>query len=431
MSELPLVQHRIQTLRRYMSALECGDADTIAAVLEDAGQDRGLERMILEVNAVYQHEDSTIVRAADAAAAQQKLLKLADQTIGREEMQNYSLHNEENPAHAALHTTQADSSNNTNSPTAKKLQGRKFATPVFPAKMVASQKWYSSRKGWIAASAAAVLIAILLLPGTSALANQFLSLFTVKNFQPVQVTNQDVVALSQYSAPRIDDLGNVQFQASSFHTHNNLTKDQAAKNVKFSIVLPRQLPDGVANSPSFSVIEGGHGVFTFSSAKMHAYLVKNGHGNVKIPANLDGATFDVTMTPGVLIKYGYHGGNPFLGVELPSPVIRATGSASLEQLRDFMLSLPGLPPSLVAQLKQINFNNGTIPLPVPAGIDAHSVTVNGTSGVLLSSNKATTVENVKGFPAGSMIVWQTKGIIYAFGGIATSATQLVAAANSI
>ncbi|MBV9257098.1 MAG: hypothetical protein JO215_03660, partial [Ktedonobacteraceae bacterium] len=187
MSELPLVQHRIQTLRRYMSALECGDADTIAAVLEDAGQDRGLERMILEVNAVYQHEDSTIVRAADAAAAQQKLLKLADQTIGREEMQNYSLHNEENPAHAALHTTQADASNNTNSPTAKKLQGRKFATPVFPAKMVASQKWYSSRKGWIAASAAAVLIAILLIPGTSALANQFLSLFTVKNFQPVQV----------------------------------------------------------------------------------------------------------------------------------------------------------------------------------------------------------------------------------------------------
>jgi hypothetical protein len=213
--------------------------------------------------------------------------------------------------------------------------------------------------------------------------------------------------------------------------HNNLTQDQAAKSVNFSIALPTQLPDGVANSPSFSVIEGGHGVFTFSSAKLHAYLIKNGHGNVKIPANLDGATFDVTTTAGVLIKYGYHGGNPFLAAELPSPVIRATGSASLEQLRDFMLSLPGLPASLVAQLKQINLNNGTIPLPVPAGIDAHSVTVNGTSGVLLSSNKATTVESIKNFPSGSVVVWQTKGIIYALGGITTNTTQLLAAANSI
>ncbi len=413
MSELPSVQHRVQALQRYMSALECSDAETIIAILDDAQQDHGLERMLLEVNAVYQHEDRTIVRAADAAAAQQMLLKLTDQIIGREEMHN------NDPAHAVLHTTE------------KKIQGRKIATPVFPARMITTQKWYSSRKSWIAASAAAVLIVILLLPGTSALASQFLSLFSVQHFQPVQVTNQDATALSQYSAPRIDDLGSVHFQANSFQMRNDLTQAQAAKSVNFSVVLPRQLPDGVANSPSFSVIEGGHGVFTFSSSKLHAYLVKNGHGNAKIPANLDGATFDVTTTAGVLIKYGYHGGNPFLAVELPSPVIRATGSASLEQLRDFMLSLPGLPASLVAQLKQINLNNGTIPLPVPAGIDAHSVTVNGTSGVLLDSNKTTTVENIKDFPSGSMVVWQTKGIIYALGGITTNTTQLLAAANSI
>ena len=427
MSELPSVQYRVQALQRYMHALECGDEETISAVLADATQDYGLERLILEVNAVYQHEDHTVVRAADAAAAQQMLLTLADQIIGREEMH---IDDQNDPAYAVLHTTQADASANNVSSAAKKPQGKKIATPVFPARMVTTQKWYYSRKSWIAASVAAVFIVILLLPGTT-LASQFFALFNVQHFQPVQVTNQDVAALSQYSAPRIDDLGSVQFQANSFHMLNNLTKDQAAKSVKFPVVLPTQLPDGVANSPSFSVIEGGHGVFTFSAAKLHAYLVKNGHSDVKIPANLDGATFDVTTTAGVLIKYGYHGGNPFLGVELPSPAIRATGSASPEQLRDFMLSLPGLPPSLVAQLKQINLNNGTIPLPIPAGIDAHSVTVNGTSGVLLDSNKTTTVEGVKDFPSGSMVVWQTKGIIYALGGITTNTTQLLAAANSI
>ncbi len=430
MSELPLTQYRLQALQRYMRAMECGDVETIAAVLEGATQDQGLEHMLLEVNAVYQHEDSTIVRTADAVAAQQMILKLAYQTTGREEMQNPPLNGQENPAQTVSHIAQAEPTDNNNS-TQKKTQGKKFATPVFPATIVAAPKWYSSRKSWIAASAAAILIAVLLLPGTSAVASQFLSLFTVKNFQAVQVTKQDVAALSQYSAPRLDDLGSVHFQANSFHMQNNLTQAQSAKSVNFSVVLPSQLPDGVANSPSFSVVEGGHGVFTFSATKMHAYLVKNGHGNVKIPANLDGATFDVTTTAGVLIKYGYHGGNPFLVAELPSPVIRATGSASLEQLRDFMLSLPGLPKSLVTQLQQIDLTKGTIPLPVPAGIDAQSVTINGTSGVLLSSNKTTTVEGIKQFPVGNLIVWQTKGMIYALGGITTSTSQLLAAAKSI
>ena len=424
MSELPLTQHRLQALQRYIRALECGDAEVIVAVLEDAEHDKALERMLLEVNAVYQFEDHTVVRAADAIAAQQLLLTVANQTIGREEM---NLNSHDDAADVALYSNQTEP----DTTYVKKLPGKKFATPVFPAKIVATPKWYSTRKSWIAASAAAILIVLLLLPGTSALASQFLSLFTVQSFQPVQVTKQDVTALSQYSAPRIDDLGSVHFQANSFRVHNNLSHAQAAKSVNFSIVLPAQLPDGVANSPSLSVVDGGHGVFTFSAAKMHAYLVKNGHTNVTIPAYLDGATFDVTTTAGVLIKYGYHGGNPFLVAELPSPVIRATGSATLEQLQNFMLSLPGLPPSLVAQLKQVDIASGTIPLPVPAGIDAHSVTVNGTSGVLLQSTKATTVEGIKNFPGGSMIVWQAKGIIYALGGITTNTDQLLAAAKSI
>lgn len=424
MSELPFTQQRLQALQRYMSALEGGDVEILAAVLEDAEEDKALERMLLEVNAVYQFEDRTIVRTADAVAAQHQLLTVVNQTIGREEMH---LNHYDNAARATVYTDQTE----LNTSDAQKQRDKKFATPVFPAKMVTTPKWYSTRKSWIAASAAAVLLVLVLLPGTSALASQFLSLFTVQHFQPVQITKLDTAALSQYSAPRVDDLGSVHFQANSFQMHNNLTQAQVEKSVNFSVVLPQHLPDGVANSPSFSVVEGGHGVFTFSAAKLHAYLVKNGHSDVKIPANLDGATFDVTTTAGVMIKYGYHGGNPFVVAELPSPVIRATGSASLEQLQNFMLSLPGLPPALVAQLKQVDLANGTIPLPVPAGIDAHSVMVNGTSGVLLNSTKATTVESIKQFPAGSMIVWQTKGIIYALGGITTNTDQLLTAARSL
>jgi len=118
-------------------------------------------------------------------------------------------------------------------------------------------------------------------------------------------------------------------------------------------------------------------------------------------------------------------------VELPSPVLQATGSATLQQLRDFVLSLPGLPSQLVAQLKQIDLNSGTVPFLVPSGIDSQSVTVHGTSGLLLTNSKTTSVENIKQFPAGSMVVWQRGGVIYALGGVSVDKNQLLTAADSI
>ncbi len=424
MREQLYMQQRVGALQRYMRALESGDVETLATLLEDAEQDHALEGMILEVNAAYQHGDHTIVSDDDVAMARQLVLTMAEQTTRREEMHSPALHSEDEAAHAQTESVSSDDY-------VAKKNGHIMVTPVFPARMTPTRQWYRSPKTWIAAAVATVLIALLLLPGTSVLASQFLSLFRVQQFQPVPITKQDVATLSQYSAPSIDDLGTVQFQAQSFRIQNNLTQSQAAHAVKFALALPRQLPAGIDNTPAFSVIGGGHGVFTFSSAKMHAYLVKNGHGNVQIPANLNGATFDVTTTPGVLVKYGYRTGNPFLIVELPSPVVRATGSASLQELRDFILSLPNLPPQLVAQLKQINLNNGTIPLPVPAGIQTQSVTVHNTSGLLLSSSKTKSVENIEQFPAGNMLVWQENGIIYALGGITVNASQLLAAANSL
>lgn len=418
---------RVQALQRYMRAMEYGDIETVATMLEDAEQDRALESMILEVHAGYQYEDHTPVQDDDVARAQQLLIGIAHQTMRREEMPSPLFHAEDDSVHTltAFATEQP-----IDSPTPVST-GRKFISPVFPARIAAKQKWYRSPKSWIAAAVAAVLLSFVLLQGNSVLASQFLSFFRIQQFKPIQVTSQDIAGLSKYSAPSIDDLGSVTFQAQSLQKRNNLTQAQAAHDINFTLTLPQQLPQNVGNNPTFSVIGGAHGIFTFSSAKVHAYLVKNGHSNVQIPANLDGATFDITTTPGVLAKYGYSTGNPFLIVEMPSPVIQATGKASLQNLRDFMLSLPNLPSQLVEQLKQLDLNNGTIPLPVPAGIQTQSVTVHNVPGLLLSSSKTQTVENVEQFPAGNMLVWQEKGIIYGLGGITIDASQLLAAANSL
>src|SRR5437588_1093999 len=156
--------------------------------------------------------------------------------------------------------------------------------------------------------------------------------------------------------------------------------------VKLPMLVPDSLPQGISRTPNISVISAGHGTFTFSASKAHTFFVKHGYGNVNIPANLDGATFEITTTAGVVIAYGDQSNTLFMVVEVPSPVVRATGNASLQDLQNFLLSLPGLPPQLVTELKQIDLNSGGFPLPIPSGVETRSVTVQGTSGLLLTSN---------------------------------------------
>ncbi len=436
----PAVQQRIQILHRYMCAMESGDVDTIATVLSQAEQDDALEHMILEANEVYQREDQTIVRPADVALAQQLLFTTipALRAVGTEGRPMQSLNGKEKSlvdteSHAVLNTTSgpAEALSTPNHQVLKALPARKAPTQVLPAQKIAPQKWYRARRNWMIVAVAAVLVVLLILPGGGALANQILALFRVQQFQPVQVTKQDLQTLSSRPIPSLEDLGTVQIQPNSLQTHTNLTAKQAAQMVNFPILLPHYLPRGIPNTPDFGVIDGGHATFTFSASKAHTYFVKNGYGNVNIPANLDSATFDLTTTAGVVIAYGNQVDTQFLLVEVPSPLVRATGQASLQELRDFVLSLPGLPAPLVTQLRQIDLNSGIVPLPIPSGVDSQSITVHGTSGLLLTSNVSTTIEQIKKFPAGSAVVWQTHGIIYALGGTISNTNQLVTSANSL
>jgi hypothetical protein len=135
---------------------------------------------------------------------------------------------------------------------------------------------------------------------------------------------------------------------------------------------------------------------------------------------LDGAKYTVSVSSGVEMNYGSRD-KVFLVIEIPGPTIRAASSASLNELRDFMLSLPNLPPQLVSQLRQIDLNSGTIPIPIPPQISAQRVTIHGASGLLLADNT----------PIGGAVVWQTRGMIYALGGNIGNAAQLMAAANTL
>jgi outer membrane protein assembly factor BamB len=60
---LPHMQYYIRTLHRYMAALEQGDLEAVSAILRRAEQDEALERMIFEINDVFQEKDLITVES--------------------------------------------------------------------------------------------------------------------------------------------------------------------------------------------------------------------------------------------------------------------------------------------------------------------------------------------------------------------------------
>ena len=278
---------------------------------------------------------------------------------------------------------------------------------------------------WIAVVAAA-LIALIVLPNAGALANQFLALFSVQQFQPVSIDPQ---TFRNGIGEDLQSFGDVNINSGNLDGIQNPTQAQVEQYLNFKLLLPGHLPPGIGHAMQFSLINSENGTFTFNAAKARAYLAQTGQSSVSIPSQLNGATFTITLSPGVIINYGNKcqgqdqcsGGKQFYVGEIPSPVIQATGKASLKDLRDFALSLPKLSSGARLLLQDVNLNNGVVPLPIPPQIQAQQVTTHGTQGVLMTDSSLSL----------GVIVWQTHGIIYGIGGAISNSSQLLDSANSL
>lgn len=287
------------------------------------------------------------------------------------------------------------------------------------------------RYGWIAV-AAAVLIAVLLVPSAGALVTQFFAQFRAQQFQPVIVDPQ---TFSRDLLSSLSDFGDMQIQYNRIPASlRSPTQAQVEQVIDFPLALPTHLPQGVGHAMSFTLIGSAEGTYTFNTAKVQVYLAQSGQSSIHIPAQLAGATFTITSDTGVVIHYASNcrlqsvtstslfctGGTPFYVAEIPSPVVQATGKASLKDLRDFLLSLPKLAPELRAMLQQLDLQQGIVPLPIPNGVAAQQLTVHGAPGVVLVDNSL----KVGG------LIWQARGIIYMIATVSISSTDLLDVANS-
>ncbi|MEU6019867.1 hypothetical protein [Micromonospora sp. NPDC047134] len=252
---------------------------------------------------------------------------------------------------------------------------------------------------------AAVAVVALVGGAGAAAAGNWLQIFHTERIAPVTIAQADLVALPDLSA-----YGEVEMTEAA---NVRQVGDAAEAQRVTGLPLPRvdRLPRGVSGEPTFQVGDRTSAVFTFSAAKAEQVAAAAGEPLPQPPAGLDGNQFRLTAGPGVAAVWAAERGVPNLIVaRMAAPTAYSSG-IELSTAVDYLLSLPGLPENLAAQLRQFTGDGTTLPLPVNARyLTAGTTEVHGKSATVLTSRD--------GVLAG--VVWVDAGTVTAVAGPLTA-----------
>lgn len=270
--------------------------------------------------------------------------------------------------------------------------------------------------------AAVVLIVAALVVGLTAtgLAQTLFTIFEPHSLVPVSVAPSDL----RGNATQLD-YGTVQWTPAP-PSPQPVPDARTARTLSgLPVLMPTTLPVGVSGPVSYGVISHATGSLTFDAARLRASAAKQGVRVAPMPATIDHTTIYVNAGPALVELWGGsataggQGQPPTLVIaQTRVPTAESTG-ASVKQLEDYLLSQPGVPPDLAAQVRAIKDPSTTLPIPIPAGFaTTKPVTVDGVQGLLIDA----------GVAAG--VVWENNGVIYAVGGQLTP-DQVIALASSL
>jgi hypothetical protein len=237
--------------------------------------------------------------------------------------------------------------------------------------------------------AAVVLTGLVATPGGRAAAAGFLSQFRSQRFEVISLDTTQSMQLEAVVSQLVEtgvftgDKG--QLVISEPAAVRDLAEASRLAGFPVQAVSPSVLPGGVGATPERVLVSRAQVArITFDRDQAIAYFRRTGRTDVKLPERYDGAQLVVQVPAVVVQEYAGRDGAPRLLVGKAGMVgLDAEGGASLEELREVVLGLPGLPPETVEQLRNIDDWRTTLPLPVPVdevrwrpaivdGAEAHS-----------------------------------------------------------
>jgi hypothetical protein len=309
-------------------------------------------------------------------------------------------------------------------------QSRLEPIPVFFSRF--STPWRVAAGGLAAAVALTLVVAFT--PEGNSAAAAFLAQFRSQQVQAIEITPQsqgDIVK----AINSLSNLGTLQTTSVTGATTaysaagalaqqaHTVSASEATSAVGFPLLLPdaASLPKGIATTPTIKVSPASQVRFTFDTTKARAYYQKAGHPEVSLPDKFNGATLSVSLPPAALVAYGDGGKNEVVIAEAGELVVDVQGNVSLPEMRDFLLNLPGLPPAVVGQLRNIQSWNDTLPIPVPVDqVNWKKVKIKGNDGLLLDDNSG----------VASAAIWHADKHLYGVAG-SVKATELTKVAESL
>ena len=293
------------------------------------------------------------------------------------------------------------------------------ATTATPATVVPLRQRAAAGNRWRTAArrpVVAALSAVVLVTGAGvAAANDWLPIFQTERVDPVEITSTDLVQVPDLSA-----YGDLEFTK---EPQPEQVADAATASERSGLDVPEvaDLPEGVTGEPAYQVAGVVSATFTFSAEKAAQAAAVEGETLPPPPPGLDGASLRLDAGPGVAAVWSQPTGVPTLvAARVVAPTVYSSG-VPFETVRDYLLSLPGLPVGLADQLRDLSADGATLPLPVPADmVSTSTADVNGSEATVLTSRD--------GVFAG--VVWVEDGVMTGVAGT-LSADELVTVARGL
>jgi len=296
---------------------------------------------------------------------------------------------------------------------------------VFAARARRRPAWMAPAIG--VAVAAGVILALAFTP-LGGFAGQLLTIFEPQQFVPLELTAKDSEQLRL--VPSLQRFGT--FDAAHPPPERGIASLAGIdKTLGFEPRGFTYAPSGAHPLSAMFVQMPFSTRFTFSAAKARAYERKFNRTLPPMPPGLDGTTYTATYGPTLVRTFGQSRksmravtfgklGDAVAFVETKAPRVASTG-ASLETAANYMLSLPNVPPGVVAQLRAISDPAHTLPIPLLFDKTAATpVTVDGVRGLAIGDETG----------LGSGVLWSKNGVVYIVAG-SIRESEAIALANRV
>jgi hypothetical protein len=290
------------------------------------------------------------------------------------------------------------------------LLQHRMAGPDPARRPAASSPWRMPRRlarlslGTGTAAAAAVIAVGV---GAAAALN---SVYTPTRVAPVTVSPSDLTAVENLTGLSPSQ-GNLAPSGTRHLPFGTLSWSSAGQPQRVSSVAQASALTHLAYTAP-ATLPAGVGAVSMVAVQPQATATLNFSQNAG--PGVAGSTLEITGGPAMAVQYGSRDGRAGLTTlviaVMQRPAASSTG-ASARQLESFVLSRGGLPADLAQELRLLGNPGTTLPVPVPTGMSARQLKIDGAPAVLIAD------------PSGvaSGVIWESRdGLVHAVGGLLDS-----------